>query len=106
MNPINLPTNPTDIETLASHANPTDPCRSRNIIARDNVRVELDDLAVQIAADRLTADALGQQIELFGIEDQPARVERRDGSLAGNHIIVNQARPNRPCRRPGIDHLL
>ncbi len=59
--------------------------------ARDDVRVHLNDLGVRVTADRLEADAQGDQIEFFGHDDQPARVERFDGALTGNHIIMNQA---------------
>ena len=59
------------------------------VTARENVIVTLDEPGVQLFANRLVADTLADQIELFGLPGQPAHVDRYDGSLAGDHIVLN-----------------
>jgi len=61
-----------------------------SLFARDEVRIRLNDLMTRIAADRLVADLESDQLELFGIADLPARIERADGLLTGGHIVMNQ----------------
>ncbi len=73
----------------------------RSVFARDDVRVRLDDLKIMMTADRLVADMAADQMELFGLADRPARIERLDGALAGNHIVLNQAGQSAHVLGPG-----
>ena len=63
----------------------------RTVTARNNVHVKIDDPIVEFFADRLEADTQTDQIELFGLEDQPVHIDRYDGSLTGDHIILNHS---------------
>jgi len=58
----------------------------QNIIAEDNVRVELRQQKLTVYAGKLVAQK--NQIELFAAQGQRARIERADGTLYGNHIVM------------------
>ncbi len=71
-------------------SNPNATYALNSVTAQQDVRVQLNDLGVRIAADRLEADTPNDQLHLFGLPDTPAHVNRHDGSLTGQHITVGQ----------------
>lgn len=65
----------------------------RSIEATKNVRIRLDvdDLPLDVKADRLVADVLADQVEFFGTSESPALLSRADGTLSGAHIVMHEA---------------
>ncbi|MCE9589784.1 MAG: hypothetical protein K8S99_04600 [Planctomycetes bacterium] len=63
----------------------------RNMHADQGVTIVTQDPPMNLVAMRLDADAEADQIELFGLPDKPARVERGESVLSGEHIVMGQA---------------
>ncbi len=73
----------------------------RNLIAEQNVRIDLKDDGVVLVADRLTADVNDDRLELFALPGKQAHVVRDDGMLSGEHIIMGRANETVEVAGPG-----
>ncbi|HEX7008516.1 MAG TPA: hypothetical protein VF184_00950 [Phycisphaeraceae bacterium] len=60
----------------------------QRMIAQEAVRVSLEDEEVLLAGDRMIVEAGGDQIQLLGSEDSPARVVRPDATLSGPRLVI------------------
>lgn len=87
---------PADSGKKAGHAK----VAMRTMEARENVRIQTSD-PLLLTADRLVSDAQSGQVELFGSDKHPARAQRPDGSLAGEHLFFNQSAQTVRVAGPG-----
>lgn len=69
--------------------------------AQGDVQVVLDDPRVRLFADRLVADPQLGQLELFGTDQEPARIDQADGSLTGSHIVLQESSRSAHINGPG-----
>lgn len=62
----------------------------RRLTATDGVQVQREEDNLTLEAHRLVADRPSDHVELFGNEQDRARVIRPDGSLSAEHIVMAQ----------------
>lgn len=62
----------------------------RTMQADQGVTLSSVEPPLKLWAQRLDADVEADQVELFGLPDKPAQVEREGSTLTGGHIVVGQ----------------
>ncbi len=69
--------------------------------ASQGVEAKLDEQEIDVFANSLVATPDNNQIDLFGSDEQPARIERPDGTLRGKHVILLAESENIVVPGPG-----
>jgi hypothetical protein len=69
--------------------------------AQDDVKVTIAQENVTAQAQRLIADPITGQVDLFGQDDIPARLTRSDGALSGVHLTLQRDAKKARADGPG-----
>lgn len=72
--------------TPASHPRQDQAVDVRDVVAKGDVRIEIEDMGIVVEADEVFAE--NDQIEIFGRDGREARIIRHDGILFGRHIVL------------------
>ena len=62
----------------------------RLFVAEQDVRIEVQDEDALIEADRVVADVPAGRLELYGTASRLARIERPDGVLRGQYVVLTK----------------